>query len=56
MTERKALHGVYGINERNDCLCVCKCLAIYPSETKHRSTEYTTKKALKLAKENYKHH
>ena len=53
LRKKRCVYAVDGKNERNDNLCVWRCLAIYTSGSAKREMERTTKEALTLAREYY---
>ena len=51
LRKKRCIYPVDDKNERNDNLCVWRCLTIYTRGSAKRETERTTKEALKLATE-----
>ena len=51
--KKQCIYAVDGKNERNDNLCVWRCLAIYTQRDVKRGSEFVTKEALTLAREHY---
>ena len=51
--KKRCIYAVDGKNERNDNLCVWRCLAIYTSGSAKREMERTTEESLMLAREYY---
>ena len=53
LRKKRCIYAVDGKNERNDNLCVWRCLAIYTRRDVKRGSEFVTKEALRLAREYY---
>ena len=53
LRKKRCIYAVDGKNERNDNLCVWRCLAIYTRRDVKRGSEFVTKEALTLAREYY---
>ena len=53
LRKKRCIYAVDGKNERNDNLCVWRCLAIYTRRDVKRGSEFVTNEALNLAREFY---